>query len=44
MHKIIGEGAYGCVHKPSLICKDKKINLKNKISKLMNNENAEVEL
>ena len=44
MHKIIGEGAYGCVHKPSLICKDKNIKYKNKISKLMNTENAEVEL
>ena len=44
MHKVIGEGAYGCVHKPSLICKDKNINYKNKISKLMKKENAEIEL
>lgn len=33
--KIIGEGAYGCVFKPSLPCSDKKITYKNKISKFM---------
>ena len=30
MSKVIGEGTYGCVHKPSLQCKNKKID--NKIS------------
>ena len=44
MYKVIGEGSYGCVHKPSLICKDKDIKYKNKVSKLMKTENAEIEL
>ena len=35
--QIIGEGKYGCVHKPSLKCRKtkKKIHYKNKISKIM---------
>ena len=33
-HEVIGEGAFGCVHKPSLLCKDKKISYKNKIFRL----------
>ena len=32
MSKVIGEGTYGCVHKPSLKCKNKKID-KTKVSK-----------
>ena len=32
---VIGEGTYGCVHRPSLRCKNKpKMNYKDKISKL----------
>jgi serine/threonine protein kinase len=42
--EIIGEGAYGCVHKPSLICKNKKISYKNKISKIMLSKEAMKEL
>lgn len=40
--KVIGEGSYGCVHKPSLECKNtlSKINYKNKISKLLMKEDA----
>jgi serine/threonine protein kinase len=40
--KVIGEGSYGCVHKPSLECKknSSKINYKNKISKLLMKEDA----
>jgi serine/threonine protein kinase len=39
--KVIGEGAYGCVHKPSLECKKPlNINHKNKISKLLMKEDA----
>jgi hypothetical protein len=40
--KVIGEGSYGCVHKPSLECKNKslKINYKKKISKLLMKEDA----
>jgi len=41
---VIGEGAYGCVHKPSLTCKSKRISYKNKISKIMLYENARKEL
>ena len=29
---VIGEGAFGCVHKPSLTCSNKRISYKNKIS------------
>ena len=48
--KIIGEGAYGCVHKPSLHCLNKntntksKINYKNYVSKIMKTDEAEKEL
>jgi serine/threonine protein kinase len=40
--KVIGEGSYGCVHRPSLKCKNKslKINYKKKISKLLMKEDA----
>jgi serine/threonine protein kinase len=47
---IIGEGAYGCVHKPSLHCLNtnkttkQKINYKNYVSKIMKTEDAEKEL
>ena len=49
---IIGEGAYGCVHKPSLHCLNKntntntkqKINYKNYVSKIMKTGEAEKEL
>jgi sRNA-binding regulator protein Hfq len=33
--KVIGEGAYGCIHRPSLTCKNKKMNYKNKVSKIL---------
>lgn len=42
--EVIGEGAYGCVHKPSLICKNKNISYKNKISKIMLSKEAIKEL
>jgi len=43
--EVIGEGSYGCIHKPSLICKDnKKVSYKHKISKLLLTENAISEL
>lgn len=38
--KVIGEGSYGCVIKPSLPCKNKTISYKNKISKWMLSEAA----
>ena len=43
---IIGEGAYGCVHKPSLHCLNTKpkINYKNYVSKIMKTEDAQKEL
>lgn len=41
---VIGEGSFGCIHKPSLVCRDKKIPYKNKISKLLLTENAIQEL
>ena len=44
--KKIGEGTYGCVHKPSLKCKDTKIisDYNDKISKIMQNKHALVEM
>jgi len=42
---VIGEGAYGCIHKPSLTCKEAKIkNYKNKVSKILEQEDAKLEL
>ena len=41
---IVGEGSFGCVLKPSLLCADKKISYKNKISKLMLTKDAIEEL
>jgi serine/threonine protein kinase len=41
---VIGEGAYGCVHKPSLKCKDKTLSYSDKISKLLLNEDANTEI
>jgi serine/threonine protein kinase len=44
--KKIGEGTYGCVHKPSLKCKDNKIisDYNDKISKIMKNKHAQIEM
>jgi serine/threonine protein kinase len=43
--QFLAEGAYGCVHRPSLKCdKTKKIDYKNKLSKVMSSKNAEQEL
>lgn len=44
MSTIIGEGAFGCVIKPSLPCSDKKLSYKNKISKVMVSKEAIKEL
>ena len=42
---VIGEGAYGCIHKPSLTCKETKVkNYKNKVSKVLQREKAKIEL
>lgn len=41
---VIGEGAFGCVIKPSLPCSNKKISYKNKISKVMLSKEAVKEL
>jgi serine/threonine protein kinase len=45
--KIIGEGAYGCVHKPSIQCKTQpasNFDYSNYVSKFMRNNDAEKEL
>jgi serine/threonine protein kinase len=45
--KIIGEGSYGCVHKPSLHCLNnlnKEINYKDYVSKIMKTKEAQTEL
>lgn len=41
--QVVGEGTYGCVHKPSLRCNTRK-NYTNKVSKFMTTKNAETEL
>jgi hypothetical protein len=42
---MIGDGSFGCVFSPSLKCKNKRnINYKNKISKLLDKTEAEIEL
>ena len=42
---VIGEGAYGCIHKPSLLCKGTPISsYKNKVSKVLSKEDAKQEL
>jgi len=43
--KVIGEGSYGCVHKPSLTCKNKpKLSYDNKVSKVLKRSSAKDEL
>tara|TARA_E500000178_G_C17029891_1_gene760048 strand:+ start:398 stop:1864 length:1467 start_codon:yes stop_codon:yes gene_type:complete len=43
--KVVGEGTYGCVHKPALKCKDKDDKKDpNQVSKLMTKKNANEEL
>ena len=42
--KVIGEGTYGCVHKPPLLCEGKTKAQNNKISKLMTTEDATKEM
>ena len=42
--KVLGEGTYGCVHKPSLKCKNKDLDYTNKISKFMQKRHALTEL
>jgi len=42
--QVIGEGSFGCVHKPSLKCDTPLISYKNKVSKVMNRQAAIDEL
>lgn len=43
--RVVGEGTYGCVLKPSLKCKGKKnISYENKVSKVISKSNAKDEL
>ena len=45
--KVIGEGSYGCIHKPNLICSDNsKYNkpIPDKISKLLTQKYAKIEM
>ncbi len=47
IRSVIGEGAYGCVHKPSLHCKrppKRNFNYSNYVSKLMKKHRSEEEL
>ena len=41
---VIGEGTFGCAHKPSMKCRDNKRRNQNEISKLMTSANAAKEL
>ena len=41
VHKVLGEGTYGCVIKPSLKCKsDKNINYEGRVSKILRDDDA----
>jgi serine/threonine protein kinase len=43
--EIIGQGTFGCVHKPSLRCKNKsKMKYDNKVSKTLSKQNANIEM
>lgn len=42
--EVIGEGTYGCIHKPSLKCKNRRTNYNKKVSKLLLTKNAEKEI
>jgi serine/threonine protein kinase len=42
--KVIGIGSFGCVHKPSLTCIENNIEYKNKVSKYMNANDANIEM
>jgi serine/threonine protein kinase len=45
MSKVIGEGTYGCVHRPPLKCETgTNVDYKNKISKVMTTKDADSEL
>ena len=44
MSKVIGEGAYGCVHKPPLLCEGQTVAQHNTISKLMTTADATKEM
>ena len=44
MAVVVGEGAYGCVHKPQLLCRRQTKRNPNKISKLMTTAHATTEL
>ena len=44
MSEVIGEGSYGCVHRPSLKCKKKKIDYENKISKILTKKHLNDEM
>lgn len=39
-YNFVGEGSYGCVHRPSLQCKNRKMSYKKKVSKTMTTRNA----
>lgn len=44
-NKVIGEGTYGCIHSPSLLCNTKKkISYTNKVSKILTKKNAKTEI
>jgi len=42
--EVIGEGTYGCIHKPSLQCKNKRLRYNNRVSKILLKKYAEKEL
>lgn len=41
---VVGEGTYGCVHDPSLECNESGINYNNKVSKILLDKYAKIEL
>lgn len=41
---VIGEGTYGCIHKPSLKCNTSDVNYNNKVSKILDSTEADDEM
>ena len=42
--EVVGEGAYGCVHKPSLRCSEHGVDYNHSLSKILPNEDADDEV
>ena len=44
MTEVIGQGGYGCVHKPPLQCEEDGVDYSNSVSKILNDQDADDEM